>query len=257
MSKSFCKSILLIKLIFLSLGVIHLQANTDPLNSPMWEDVRKKFLNNEEFVFDNKNIIIKVPSFADNPLQVPIYVDASYYKNAKRLLIFADLNAIIPLVDMELLDFKPVISVNMKIAQGTPLRAALLDENGLWHVASANIKSFGGGCSVASEASALENWESQLGKSKYHTFKKDEVYRIKFSVFHPMDTGLFVGNPAFFIEKIIIKENNKIVAKIKTHASVSENPRFLLETQKGNGNYLITITDNDGNEFIINTSFKG
>ena len=232
-----------------------LYANKDPLNSPMWNDVKKKFFADEKFVFDDKNIKIKVPSFADNPLQVPIYVDASYFKNATRLLIFADLNAIIPLIDMQLIDFQPIISVNMKIAQGTPLRAAVQDENGLWHVASKEIKSFGGGCSVASEASGLDNWESMLGKSKTKVFKLENKDRIKLSIFHPMDTGLFVGNPEFFIEKIKISQNDKHLASIKTYSSVSENPRFLLESKSHKEQYLINLSDTDGNQFSINTKY--
>lgn len=228
-------------------------AQKDPLNSPMWNDVKKMFLKDEAFVFDSKNIIIKVPSFADNPLQVPIYIDASYYKNASRLILFADLNAIIPIVDMKLFDFKAIISLNMKIAQGTPLRAAIKDKNGLWHIASSQIKSFGGGCSVASEASTLADKESQFGKYKINTFELENRNRIKLSIYHPMDTGLFIGNPEFFINKIKISKNNKTIALLKTYASISENPRFIFETSKGSQKYKIQINDTDGNEFIIKT----
>lgn len=247
------KNSILIKILsFLLISTLS-YAQNDPLNSPMWEDVKKKFLKNEAYEFDNKHIKIKVPSFADNPLQVPIYVDASYYKDAKKLLIFADLNAIIPLIEMDLYDFKPIVSVNMKIAQGTPLRAAVKDKNGLWHIASREIKSFGGGCSVASNASGLENWESQLGKTKYSVFKKDNISRIKLSVFHPMDTGLFIGNPEFFINKIIIKDKKRILTKIKTYASISENPRFLFESKSDDTSYTIELSDTDGNLFVVKT----
>lgn len=226
----------------------------DPLNSPMWEDVKNDLLGDSKFVFDDINIKIKVPSFADNPLQVPIYVDASFFKNAKKLYLFADLNAIVPIAKIELKGLKPIISLNMKIAQGTPLRAAVLDEKGLWHVGSAEIKSFGGGCSVASEASGLDNWEDQLGKSRSKVFNKGDTDRVKFSFFHPMDTGLFVGNPQFFVNKITIKDDKKVIATMETFASISENPRIFLETKSGSGEYDITLNDTDGNEFLINTS---
>ena len=243
------------KLFILLLVQTFLFSNADPLESPMWDYVKKKFLQNEKTVFDTKNIKIKVPSFADNPLQVPIYVDASYFKDAQRLFIFADLNAIIPLIDIQLLGLKPIVSVNMKIAQGTPLRVAVKDKNGLWHIGSSEIKSFGGGCSVASNAGGLIDWESQIGKSKHKIFKIKDTYRIKLSIFHPMDTGLFIGNPEFYINKINIKQNNKIIAKIKTYASISENPRLVFETNKGNGKYEINLSDTDGNEFIVKTKY--
>lgn len=247
----FSKSILILLLFSLTLF-----AKSDPLNSPMWEDVRKMFLKNEAFVFENKNIIIKVPSFADNPLQVPVYVDASYYKNATRLILFADLNAIIPILDMKLFDFKAIISLNMKIAQGTPLRAAVKDKDGLWHIGSAQIKSFGGGCSVASVASTLADKEKQFGQYKINIFELEHKNRIKLSIYHPMDTGLFIGNPEFFINEIKITKDNKTLALIKTYASISENPRFIFETSKKSKDYTIQINDTDGNEFLIHTKIK-
>ncbi|NQY21951.1 MAG: thiosulfate oxidation carrier complex protein SoxZ [Campylobacteraceae bacterium] len=230
-------------------------AQKDPLNSPMWNDVIKMFFKNETYIIDS-NIIIKVPSFADNALQVPVYVDASYYKNAQRLLLFADLNAIIPLVDMQLLGLLPIISLNMKIAQGTPLRAAIKDKNGLWHINSVEIKSFGGGCAVASEASLFENAQNLFGKHKIKTFNINNRKRIKLSIYHPMDTGLFVGNPEFFINKITIKSDNKIKAQIITYASVSENPRLIFEDKKSNSIYEIILEDTDGNIFKTSTKDK-
>jgi len=249
MSQKFSLKFLL--LFLLSFTVLFSQ--NDPLNSPMWKDVVKMFFKKEAYVFDNKNIIIKVPSFADNPLQVPIFVDASYYKDAKRLLLFADLNAIIPIVDMNLYDFKAIVSLNMKIAQGTPLRAAVQDKNGLWHVASIDIKSFGGGCSVASDASSMDDWESQLGKHKIKVFSFEKRNRIKFSIFHPMETGFFIGNPEFFIDSIKIFQKNKELAHLKVFASVSENPRFIFESRRIKGKYKLEIKDTDGNEFIVDT----
>ena len=251
MSKNIFFKILLVFVCFLSFSY----AQKDPLSSPMWNDVIKMFFKNEAYVID-KNIIIKVPSFADNALQVPIYVDASYYKKAQRLLIFADLNAIIPLLDMKLSGLLPVISLNMKIAQGTPLRAAIKDKNGLWHISSAEIKSFGGGCSVSSEASLLEISQDLFGKYKIKTFNINNRKRIKLSIYHPMDTGLFVGNPEFFINKVTIKADDKIKAQIRTYASVSENPRLIFEDKASKNNYEIILEDTDGNIFKINTKDK-
>lgn len=251
MSKNIFFKILLVFVCFLSFSY----AQKDPLSSPMWNDVIKMFFKNEAYVID-KNIIIKVPSFADNALQVPIYVDASYYKKAQRLLIFADLNAIIPLLDMKLSGLLPVISLNMKIAQGTPLRAAIKDKNGLWHISSAEIKSFGGGCSVSSEASLLEISQDLFGKYKIKTFYINNRKRIKLSIYHPMDTGLFAGNPEFFINKVTIKSGNKIKAQIRTYASISENPRLIFEDKASKNNYEIILEDTDGNIFKINTKDK-
>jgi len=250
MKKSFSA---FVKLLFTSLLLSQFALAKDPLNSPVWSDTIKEMIGNDKFIFDDKNIKINVPAFADNPLQVPIYIDASKIKDAKKLLVFADLNAIVKVADFDLQNMKPVLSLNIKVAQGTPLRAVVQDSSGLWHVGSANINSFGGGCSVPSGASNMENYEDLLGKTKSKVWKKKDFYRIKWSIFHPMETGLFVGNPSFYISDINITSNKKNIGKINLYGSVSENPRIIFETKSGNGSYDLSIKDTDGNEFELST----
>ena len=103
----------------------------NPVASPTFDDILKEIINNEKYIFDDKNIKIKVPTFADNPIQVPIFVDAKAIKNAKRLIIFADLNPIPKIIDMDLKNLLALISLNIKVAQETPIRALVLDENNL------------------------------------------------------------------------------------------------------------------------------
>lgn len=243
----------IVKLLFMILLINQLTYAKDPLNSPVWQETIIKMIGEEKYIFDDKNIQINVPSFADNPLQVPIFIDASKIENAKRMVVFADLNAIVKIADFDLLKMNPILSLNIKIAQGTPLRAVVLDKNGLWHVASAQINSFGGGCSVSSVASSVSNYEDLLGRTKSNIWKNNDSYRIKWSVFHPMETGFFVGNPEFYISDINILSNNQSIGKMKIYASVSENPRILLETNEGNGTYKIELLDTDSNEYNFTT----
>ena len=239
----------IIKIIFIFLLLNQITYAKDPLNSPVWQETIKTMISNDKYIFDDKNIKINVPSFADNPLQVPIFIDATKIKAAKRMLVFADLNAIVKIADFDLIKMKPILSLNIKIAQGTPLRAVVLDKNGLWHVGSAQINSFGGGCSVSSVASTVEDYEDLIGRTKSNIWKIEDTYRIKWSVFHPMQTGLFVGDPSFYISDINILSNEKSIGKMKIFASVSENPRILLETKEGTGTYKIKLLDTDSNEF--------
>jgi sulfur-oxidizing protein SoxY len=241
------------KIFFSLLLITQLSHAKDPVNSPVWDETIIKMIGNDKFIFDDKNIKINVPAFADNPLQVPIYIDATNIKDAKRMLVFADINAIIKVADFDLQQMKPILSLNIKIAQGTPLRAVVLDGDGLWHVGSTTINSFGGGCSVASSASKLENYENLLGKTKSKIWKNNDTYRIKWSIFHPMETGLFVGNPAFYISDVNIISYGKSIGKIALYGSVSENPRIILETKSGTGDYKLLIKDTDGNEFDLKT----
>ena len=59
----------------------------NPVESPTFDDILKRIIQDDKYIFDDKNINIKVPLFADNPVQVPIFVDAKAIKNAKRLII--------------------------------------------------------------------------------------------------------------------------------------------------------------------------
>jgi sulfur-oxidizing protein SoxY len=237
--------------ILVSFLLIQNSYGKNPVESPTFDDILKEIIKDEKYIFDDKNINIKVPLFADNPIQVPIFVDAKAIKNAKRLIIFTDLNPIPKVIDMKLGNLLPLISLNIKVAQETPIRALVLDENNIWHIGSNNIKSFGGGCSVSSVSSSNTDFEKLLGKTKGNIFKTDNIYRLKASIFHPMETGLVFGNSEFYINKIFIKADDKILAKIDAYSSISENPRFIFETFVESKNYKIEFSDIDGNEFSM------
>lgn len=240
------------KYIFFLLVSFMLIQNTyakNPVESPTFDDILKEIIKDEKYIFDDINIKIKVPLFADNPIQVPIFVDAKAIKNAKKLIIFTDLNPIPKVIDMDLVNLLPIVSLNIKVAQETPIRALVLDDKGVWHIGSNNIKSFGGGCSVSSVASSDTNFDKLLGKTKGNIFKTDGVYRLKTSIFHPMETGLVFGNSEFYINKITIKADNQILAKIDAYSSISENPRFIFETLVESKDYKIEFFDIDGNKF--------
>ena len=222
----------------------------NPVESPTFDDILKRIIQDDKYIFDDKNINIKVPLFADNPVQVPIFVDAKAIKNAKRLILFADLNPIEKIIDMDLVNLLPIVSLNIKVAQETPIRALILDDKGLWHIGSNNIKSFGGGCSVASVSSSNTDFSNLLGKIKIEVFEvEDNIYRIKSSIFHPMETGLIFGNPEFYINKIEIKQGKNIFSSMNIFSSVSENPRFIFELKNKVDNLNIEFIDNDGNNY--------
>lgn len=221
----------------------------NPVESPTFDDIIKEIIKNKKYIFDDINIKINVPLFADNPIQVPILIDAKAIKNAKRLVVFADLNPIPKIIDMDLINLLPIISLNIKVAQETPIRALVLDDKNIWHIGSNNIKSFGGGCSVSSVSSSDTNFEKLLGKIKGNIFKTQDGYRLKASIFHPMETGLVFGNSEFYINKITIKADDTVLAKIDAYSSISENPRFIFETLVESKNYKIEFFDIDGNTF--------
>lgn len=241
------------KYIFFILLLIANLYGKNPILSPTFDEIIKPIIEDKKYIFDDENITIEVPNFADNPVQVPIFVDAKKIKNAKQLILFADLNPIPVIVDMKLLELLPLISLNIKVAQETPIRALVLDDKNIWHIASKNIKSFGGGCSVASVSSSDTDFAKLLGKTKINSFENGEITRLKASIFHPMETGLIFGKNEFFINKINIFAQNKPISQIKTYSAISENPRFIFETKVKTNDYKIEFFDVDGNRFIAQT----
>jgi sulfur-oxidizing protein SoxY len=240
----------------LIIGILFVTTNllaTNPVESPMFDDIMKQLVGNQKYIFDN-NIKVKVPKFADNPTQVPIFIDAKNVKNAKRMILFADLNPIPVITDVQLTNLYPVLSTNIKVAQETPLRVLVLDENNLWHVGSANIKSNGGGCDISAQASSNYEYAKLFGKTKGKTYIKKDVLRIKASIYHPMETGLVFGNNEYYINKIEIKTKNELMATFKTTAAISENPRLIFESKKNIDQLSLMFYDTDGNEFSLVTN---
>ena len=60
----------------------------NPVESPTFDDILKRIIQDDKYIFDDKNINIKVPLFADNPVQVPIFVVFILIKNAKKFTFF-------------------------------------------------------------------------------------------------------------------------------------------------------------------------
>ena len=98
-----------------------------------------------------------------------------------------------------------------------------------------------------------DDFAKLLGKTKIDLFSNDGIIRIKSSIFHPMETGLMFGNSAFYINKIVLKADDKNISEIKTYSAISENPRFIFETKTKAQNYKIEFFDIDGNQFSAQT----
>ena len=238
-------------LIFILLLTVNAQAK-NPIYSPTFDDLLQKTLHGANYSFDDINITIDVPKFADNPAHVPIIIDASKIKDAKRMIVFADLNLIPEIMDVKLLNLKAIFSFSIRVAQETPIRVLVEDTNGLWHIGSANIKSFGGGCSPSTPEES-KKFALLLGKHKSHTLRQDKTYIIKFSIFHPMETGLMFGTNPFYIKHLELYSNKELLATMELTSAISQNPTMVFETMGGDGTYTIELEDSDANKYHIST----
>ena len=66
----------------------------DPLDSARWGEMAKTFLAGAPMVFDPRVKVI-APSTAENPMQVPVTVDATALPGVQEVLVFADFNPIV------------------------------------------------------------------------------------------------------------------------------------------------------------------
>lgn len=273
-------------------------ANHDPLDSPRWLDMQKQFFltsdkkiaapppsststktskttkaTNElaahkpaskaaaQVVFDPRVKVI-APEIGENPLNVPITVDASALSNATgeggklsqitEVLIFADFNPI-----TEIARFYPdaapaYLGLRVKLQQSTPVRAAARTADGVWHVGGTWVNTAGGGCTVPSTGSASPDWLRRLNEVSSRRWQSapdgPSGQRLRLRIIHPMDTGLSAGVPAFHLTELSIKDSaGKVLMRIEPREPVSENPLFTLNLPPDLGSLHISGRDNNGN----------
>ena len=236
----------------LSLGCVAAHANEpDPLNSPLWDYMRQQFIGDAPFRFDPE-VKVEVPTFAEDPTQVPITVDAqSLAGEIERIVVWADLNPIQHIFTYyPHPDVVPRVSLRIKVQQGTAVRAAVLTKSGVWHMGGSYLDAAGGGCTTPSTGAGNPYWESHLGEMKSRFFSRETGGRYKFKIIHPMDTGLVDAIPEFYIEQVVVRNaQGDDLARLKLSQPVSENPVITLDVRHPNQKHMIWLRDNGGNEF--------
>lgn len=227
--------------------------SADPLQSPVWKDLAKKNFGTAEIVFDDR-VTVSVPSVVENQAQVPVSVDARRVPNVTRLIVLADLNPIQHVLTLTPDGAEPYIAFRLKAEQGTPVRAAALAADGVWHVGSVYLDAAGGGCSANAMARKDADWPATVGLSQGRIWREpDGTARLKLRVRHPMDTGLAKdGTPAFYIEQTEIKDaSGKGLAKLELFEPVAEDPSVTLMLRLPASETSVTVDGRDNNGGIF------
>lgn len=226
----------------------------DPLNSSQWQTMNSLFLQEHPVVIDER-IKVLAPQAAENSLSVPVMIDASAIENVQKIVVFADYNPIPKVLEFYPKEAAAKIGFRFKIQQASPIRAAVLDSENIWHVNGVWIDAAGGGCTLPSVGSSDEGWISRLGEinarlwSRADSQSNHQDNRLRFNVVHPMDTGLADGIPAFYLETIDIKDvTGREIATVHPFEPVAENPMFSLDIP-GSQPLLLSGRDNNGNRF--------
>jgi sulfur-oxidizing protein SoxY len=238
---------------FILLVASQAQASDDPMKSPVWAGIVAKHFGTTPFVFDAR-ILVGVPSIVENQAQVPVTVDARALSGVTKLLIIADLNPIQHVLTLTPDGAEPYVAFRLKVEQATPVRAAALAADGVWHVGSVNLDAAGGGCSANAIARKDADWSATVGQSQGRIWREaNGIARLKLRVRHPMDTGLAKdGTPAFFIEQTEIKDaSGKSLARLELFEPVAEDPIVTLMIRLPATEAAVTVDGRDNNGGIF------
>ncbi|MCB1520371.1 MAG: quinoprotein dehydrogenase-associated SoxYZ-like carrier [Hyphomicrobiaceae bacterium] len=222
-------------------------AGDDPLRSIMWTEMKAQFFGDAKVVFDDK-VRVVVPSIVENQAQVPVTADARGVEGVQKLVVFADLNPIQHVLTLTPRKAHAFIAFRMKVEQGTPVRAAALTADGVWHVGGVFLNAAGGGCSAPAMARQDEDWSQTVGHARGKLWREvDGSTRVRFRVRHPMDTGLARDNtPSFFIEQLDMRSaDGQSLASLELKEPVSEDPTLTMMVRLPVADNALTIDGRD------------
>jgi sulfur-oxidizing protein SoxY len=226
----------------------------DPYKSGPWPDMRREYLGKSAKVVWDPRVVVEGPSFAEDPMNVPISVrvDPALGK-VEEIVVLVDRNPIRRVLSYEPRSALPSVAFRFKLEQASPVRAAARLASGVWHVGSTWVDSTGGGCTVSGATRKDGSWTRTLGdvSGKLFTPAPGAVSptRLRFKVMHPMDTGLVAGVPAFYMNKLSVRDgDDRELARLQSYEPVSENPVFSFDFREPpKGGVQIVGTDNNGN----------
>ena len=241
----------IIALVALVVGAAGAPANAadDPMKSPVWSAIAAKNFDGLPFVYDAR-VIVTVPSIVENQAQVPVTADARALTSVTKLMLLADLNPIQRILTLSPSNAAPYISVRIKLEQATPVRAAALTSDGVWHVGSVYLEASGGGCSAPALARKDADWSDTVGQAQGRIWREaDGMARVRTRVRHPMDTGLAKdGTPAFFIEQMDLKDQSGAgLAALELFEPVAEDPVITMLVKLPPAQTAVTIDGRDNN----------
>jgi sulfur-oxidizing protein SoxY len=134
-------------------------------------------------------------------------------------------------------------------------------KDGFWHVGSTWVDSSGGGCTVNGASRNDGTWSQTLGQGQAKVYGQsaaigDAAARLRLRVMHPMDTGLVGGVPAFYVNKLAVRDaDGRELARLLTFEPVSENPVFSVDfASPPRAPLSIAGSDNNGNKIALTTT---
>ena len=219
-------------------------APADPLNSVQWPVMYQLFMHDAPVVFDAR-VQLQLPSAAEDSLLVPVALRYSGIESVQRVLVLIDFNPIPQVLELKPHELEGYLAFRVRVQQSTPIRAAVLDGQGTWHVGGAWVEAAGGACTLPPNL-ASRVADEQIGHLSGRVWSHDGLHRLKLQVQHPNDTGLIANIPPFYLEQLTIQDQQgHTIAELHTYQPLSESPMLSLETRRP-GPYSISGRDNSG-----------
>ena len=226
----------------------------DPYKTHAWPQIRREVLGANAKVRFDGSVQVQGPAFAEDPMNVPISVsvDASIGP-VDEIVVLVDRNPIRKVLSYFPLQALPSLAFRFKLEQASPVRAFARTRDGLWHGGGTWVDSSGGGCTVSGATRKDGSWSQTLGEVTGRLFSTPPgaaaAARLRLKVMHPMDTGLVGGIPAFYVNRLSVRDaQDRELARLQAFEPVSENPVFSFDfAQPPAGGVRVVGTDNNGN----------
>ena len=235
--------------------------SVDPFGSLVWDDLKRIYLGETARVVFDDRVKVRGPTFADDPMNVPVTIKVQGLEDVQRIIVMVDRNPIRKVLEYQPLSALPALSFRFKLEQASPVRAAAQTRDGLWHVGGTEVASAGGGCTVPGTTRADGSWSQTLGLVNGQVLPSSPAVgrggspaqgpsaRLRLRVMHPMDTGLAAGVPAFYLSQLsVFDARDRELLRLQTFEPVSENPVLHFDfPEPPAGPLRIEGRDNNGN----------
>ena len=235
------------------------QHNLDPQNSEIWEDLQELLLGENAKVSFVKDIKVIMQDYIEEPHKVPLIVSIpERLHKFKQFVLIIENNPIQQVMILKPYRSIEALGMNVRLEDDSPIRAAILDEEGIWNIGSKIVfVSSPGGCSSPACDPTVEVCEVGIvGKIAVKEYGREAgAQRIKLKIIHPMETG-FVTNvdgeiiPEYYVNKIHVDDIDGPIADISTFAALSSDPVILLDLPEKGQSIRVHVKDSHGLEFF-------
>lgn len=244
-------------------GAASLEAREEIDRDAIWNDLREELYEGRTLHDGSELLTLDTPYRAMDAAIVPISVtvkkDQIKGDYIKSLMIVIDENPapVAAIFNMSPHNGNASLDTRIRIDRYTHVRAIAEDNNGELYAVSNFVKA-AGGCSAPALADmgVAEQRRGQM-KFKFKEVNDNGVRRAQLLISHPNYSGLQFNQltrreiPSHFVDSVEVRSGERILFKVESGISISENPAFTFNYYDLSGNDPITVhvTDSEGHSY--------